>query len=192
MFAEIRRSAIFLLLMLVLTTGIYPLVIWGIGQVAFPSQANGSLVRHDGRIVGSRLLGQPFSGSAYFHGRPSAVDYDAAASGGSNLAPTSKALVKSVAKRARMEQTLDGHSQPVPIDLVTASGSGLDPDISPAAAYYQAARVADARHLPLARVRKLITAHVQRPTYGLLGDPRVNVLDLNLALDGLGQPEASQ
>lgn len=186
MFAELRRSALFLVLMLILTTGIYPVVIWAIGQVAFPSQANGSLIDYDGRIVGSDLLGQPFTGPGYFHGRPSAVDYDAAASGGSNLGPTSKNLVETVASRARAQQLFNGHFQPVPIDLVTSSGSGLDPDISPAGAYYQAARVAAVRHLPLGEVRSLIAAHIRYPTYGLLGDARVNVLKLNLALESLG------
>ncbi len=169
---------------------VYPLVITGIAHLAFPAQASGQLIRHDGVLVGSRLIGQPFSGAGYFHSRPSAAGtgYDAAASSGSNLAPTNKSLIQRVAQSVSSEQG----SGPVPVDLVTTSGSGLDPDISPAAAYYQAHRVAVARGLPEDAVRRLVEAHTTPRELGLLGEPRVNSLELNLALDALSQTKRAQ
>lgn len=168
----------------------YPLAITGIAHIAFPTQASGEFVRKDGVLIGSRLIGQPFTGPGYFHSRPSAAGsgYDASASSGSNLGPTSKALVQRIAQSVSAEAT----TQPVPVDLVTASGSGLDPDISPAAAYFQVSRVAGSTGIPEDVLRKLVAAHITQRQFGVLGEPRVNVLELNLALDGLNQkrPEA--
>ena len=163
----------------------YPLVVTGLAKVLFPKQANGSLIyAADGTLVGSRLIGQTFAGPGYFWSRPSAAGngYDASNSGGSNYAPTNAALVSRVAGTV---QTLNpkGTNPPVPIDLATASGSGLDPDISPAAAYYQVARVSAERHMSEDAVRTAVTAHVTPRQFGLLGEPRVNVLELNLDLD---------
>ncbi|MGC8549426.1 MAG: potassium-transporting ATPase subunit KdpC [Acidobacteriaceae bacterium] len=162
----------------------YPLLLTALAQWMFPRQANGSLIVRNGQVIGSQLIGQTFTGAGYFHGRPSAAGdgYDAEASGGSNLAPTNHLLIQQVEKRVAAEQV--GTSK-VPIDLVTASGSGLDPDITPAAAYYQAPRVAEARHLSLAAVRELIARQITDRQFGLLGEPRVNVLKLNLSLDQL-------
>jgi len=165
----------------------YPLVVTGLARVLFPKQANGSLIyRADGTLVGSRLIGQPFDGPGYFWSRPSAAGngYDAGNSGGSNYAPTNAALVTRVNGTV---QALNpkGTNAPVPIDLATASASGLDPDISPAAAYYQVSRVASERHVGEDAVRNLVTAHVTPRQFGLLGEPRVNVLELNLDLDKL-------
>jgi K+-transporting ATPase ATPase C chain len=164
---------------------VYPLVVTGLAHVFFPKQAEGSLIhRADGTLVGSRLIGQTFAGPGYFWSRPSAAGngYDATASGSSNYAPTNSALVARVAGTV---QTLNpkGTNGPVPIDLATASGSGLDPDISPAAAFYQVARVAAERHMSEDAVRNLVTAHITPRQFGLLGEPRVNVLELNLYLD---------
>jgi potassium-transporting ATPase KdpC subunit len=166
----------------------YPLAVTGLAHVLFPKQAEGSLIyRADGTLVGSRLIGQAFDGPGYFWSRQSAAGsgngYDASNSGGSNYAPTNAALVTRVAGTVA---TLNpkGTNGPVPIDLATASASGLDPDISPAAAYYQVARVAADRHMSEDAVRALVTAHVTERQFGLLGEPRVNVLELNLALDG--------
>lgn len=164
----------------------YPLVVTGLAHVFFPKQANGSLIEHNGVLVGSRLIGQPFDGPGYFWSRQSAAGtgYDASNSSGSNYAPTNAALVTRVAGTV---QTLNpkGTSAPVPIDLATASASGLDPDISPAAANYQIARVAADRHISEDAVRALVASHVTPRQFGLLGEPRVNVLQLNLDLDGI-------
>ena len=163
----------------------YPALLTGIGQLVFPAQANGSPIRDGARVVGSSLIGQQFASPRYFHGRPSAAGtgYDPTASSGSNLGPTSKALRDRVkADLATLPPSPEGS---VPADLVTTSASGLDPDISPGAAFYQAARVATARDLPLATVRTLIERHRQAPLLGIIGEPRVNVLLLNRALDSL-------
>lgn len=166
----------------------YPLVITAIAHVAFPKQAAGSLIYDaQGNIIGSHLIGQPFTGPTYFHSRPSAAGsgngYDPTSSGGSNYAPTNAALISRVQQSVTAEQTADLTTADVPTDLVTASASGLDPDITPAAAYYQVARIAAQRGMSTDQVRALVQAHVQQRQFGLLGEPRVNVLELNLALD---------
>lgn len=160
---------------------IYPLLVTAIARVAFRKKADGQLIVRDGRIIGSRIIGQTFTGTGYFHSRPSAAGtgYDASSSSGSNLAPTSKTLASRVDASVATEQQ-DG---PVPIDLVTASGSGLDPDITPAAALYQVPRIAAQRHLSEDQVRTLVQQHITPRQLGLLGEPRVNVLQLNLDLD---------
>jgi len=165
----------------------YPMVIAAFAHVLFPRQASGELIVHNGTVVGSHLIGQPFTGPTYFHSRPSAAGsgYDGNASSGSNLAPTNRALIDRVTQSVAAEKQSSGD---VPVDLVTASGSGLDPDISPAAAYYQVPRIAQQRHLPETSVRDLVTAKITPRQFGLLGEARVNVLDLNLALDEL-QPQ---
>ena len=162
----------------------YPLVITAIAQVTMQDKANGQLIVENGQLVGSAIIGQPFTGPGYFHSRPSAAGtgYDASSSSGSNYAPTNHALVDRVTASVKSET----NGAAVPVDLVTASGSGLDPDITPAAALYQAPRVARERHLPQARVEALITQHIQPRQFGLLGEPRVNVLSLNLALSQPG------
>jgi K+-transporting ATPase ATPase C chain len=162
---------------------VYPLAITGVAHVLFPKQAEGQLVRQNGQIIGSQLIGQPFTGPLYFHSRPSSAGtgYDASSSSGSNLAPTSKALVD----RITASQAAESNGTDVPVDLVTASASGLDPDITPAAAMYQVQRVAAARKLPATRVADLVRANITPRQLGLLGEPRVNVLQLNLALDGI-------
>lgn len=186
----LRAAAVFLSLFTLLTGIIYPLTVNGCAQVLFPTQANGSLLLMSGRVVGSQWIGQPFDEMQRFWSRPSAtarVPYDAQASAGSNLGPTNPTLVAGI--RARIAALRSAHpdqaSTPVPADLVTASGSGLDPHISPAAAYYQVRRVAQARGLLESRVRALVMAHVEGRTFGVLGEPRVNVLLLNSALDRL-------
>ena len=184
------RPALVLFAVLSLITGLlYPLVVTGVAQTAFPHQANGSLITQGGKTVGSELIGQSFTEPGHFWGRPSAtapMPYNAAASGGSNQGPTNPALVDAVKARIEALRAADpGNTRPVPVDLVTASASGLDPQISPAAADYQAARVANARGLPLAQVQALVQQHTESPWLGVLGEPRVNVLALNLALESL-------
>jgi potassium-transporting ATPase KdpC subunit len=177
------RAALVVLAALSVVTGLaYPLLVTGIAQAAFPRQSNGSLIEKNGKVVGSALIGQPFSDAKYFWGRlsdTSPFPYNAASSSGSNYGPMNPALID--AARARLAAL--GGKTPVPVDLVTSSGSGLDPDISPAAAEYQVPRVAKARHLSEARVRALVAAHTESRTFGVLGEPIVNVLELNLALD---------
>jgi potassium-transporting ATPase KdpC subunit len=183
------RPALVLFLLLTLITGVaYPLVITGIAQVAFPAQAAGSILLKDGKPVGSSLIGQSFSDPKHFWSRPSATapqPYNGVASGGSNLGPLNPTLTDGIKSRSDALRAADPTNKaPIPVDLVTASASGLDPDISLAAAYYQASRVAREHGLPLQSVRSLIAAHAHGRWLGILGEPRVNVLDLNLALDG--------
>lgn len=187
MFKLLRPSLLMLLVMTVITGVLYPLAVTGLAQAMFPRQADGSLIVRDGHVIGSRLIGQPFDDPRYFWGRPSATSpqpYNGASSSGSNLGPTNPALADAVRQRIAALRAADpGNTQPVPVDLVTASASGLDPEISPAAAQYQLARVARARHLDAEQVRRLVAAHTQGRWLGLFGEPRVNVLALNLALD---------
>jgi len=184
------RPAVTLFILLSILTGlIYPLLVTGIGQALFPKQATGSLIERDGKPVGSRLIGQRFTDPKYFWGRPSVTapqPYNAAASGGSNLGPLNPALKEAVESRVQVLRAADpGNAAPVPVDLVTASASGLDPHISPAAAEYQVARVARARGLAPEIVRNLVIQHTEDRQWGIFGEPRVNVLELNLALDPL-------
>jgi K+-transporting ATPase ATPase C chain len=168
----------------------YPLIVTGIAKVAFNKAANGSLIEKDGKVLGSRLIGQPFSDPKYFWSRPSGTSpqpYNAAASSGSNQGPTNPALKDAVVDRVKSLRDAGGDAaKPVPVDLVTASGSGLDPHISPAAAEFQIARVAKARNLSEDKLRALVQSHTEGPQLGILGEPRVNVLELNLALDAAG------
>jgi len=188
MTAHLRPALTSLLLLTVVTGVIYPLLVTGIAQLVFPFQANGSLIVKDGKVVGSALIGQPFDDPRYFWGRPSATSpfpNNAAASSGSNLSPTNPALISAVQGRVDALRAADPTNKAaVPVDLVTASGSGLDPHISPAAALYQVSRVARERKLAPDAVRALVDRHTEGRFLGLLGEPRVSVLALNLALDG--------
>lgn len=184
------RPALSLLILLTVLTGlVYPLAVTGLAQAMFPRQANGSLLERDGRPIGSSLIGQDFTDPKYFWGRPSATApqaYNGTASGGSNLGPTNPALTAAVKQRVAALRAADpGNHAPIPVDLVTASGSGLDPEISPAAARYQLARVARTRGLPVSEVQALVARCTHGRQFGVLGEPRVNVLQLNLALDAL-------
>jgi potassium-transporting ATPase KdpC subunit len=196
MLKEIRPAIVFVVALTVITGLLYPFVMTGVAGMIFPYQAQGSLIERDGKVVGSTLIGQEFTSDRYFHGRPSATvapdpndssktvpaPYNAANSGGSNLGPTNKALIERVQGDVdKLKQ--ENPSAPVPIDLVTTTASGLDPDISPAAALFQVPRVAKARNMPEDRVRQLVNERIEGRTLGFLGEPRVNVLALNVALD---------
>jgi len=190
MVCQIYQALSMLIVMTFCLGFLYPLAITGIAQIAFPAQANGSIVYLEGKPVGSRLIGQDFSSPGYFHSRPSAAGekgYDAAGSGGSNLGPTNSKLIESVTERLKQIREENGlaESAIIPADLVLASGSGLDPDISGDAAYLQTARIAKERNITLEQVRMLISRQVEDRQLGLFGEPRINVLQLNLALDSL-------
>jgi len=192
MLKELKPAALLLVLLTVLTGTIYPALVTGLAQAVFPDEANGSLIEQDGKVVGSALVGQPFSDPKHFWSRPSAtgpVPYNAGASAGSNLGPLNPALEEAVKARIDALKAADPtQTAPIPVDLVTASGSGLDPHISPAAARWQAPRIARLHGLSEAEVVKLIDANTDGRQLGLLGEPRVNVLTLNLALDRLVHP----
>ena len=187
MFSQFRPALVMLIVMTAITGAIYPAVVTGIAQAIFPTQANGSLIKQDGKALGSSLIGQPFSDPKHFWARPSATSpypNNASSSSGSNQGPLNPALTDAVAGRIKALRDADPDNKaPVPVDLVTASGSGLDPHISPAAAEYQVARVAKARGLDSAKVKALVAEYTEGRQLGFLGEPRVNVLRLNLALD---------
>lgn len=190
MFKMIKSAAMMLIMLSLLTGMIYPALVTGLAQVLFPKQANGSLIRDsEGKASGSALIGQPFRGSTYFWSRPSATGpypYNAGASSGSNLGPTNPALAEAVKARIEVLRAADPEDKAlVPVDLVTASGSGLDPHITPAAAEYQVNRIAKARHIDPDKLRELIRSHTEGRQWGFLGEPRVNVLTLNQALDAI-------
>lgn len=188
---ELRKSIISMVLFSIILGGLYPLAMTGLGKVFFAAKTQGSLVVNaQGQVIGSSLIGQNFQNPKYFLSRPSAASpaYNALSSGGSNLSPTHPQLIATLKTRiAAMQRANPDQPQPVPVDLVTASASGLDPDISPAAAYYQAPRIAKLRNLSLAQVNELITHNVTQQQVGILGEPRVNVLKLNMALDGMAK-----
>ena len=186
MLKEMRAAIVMLVLFTALTGLAYPLAMTGAAQLLFPDQANGSLIKRNGKVIGSSVIGQTFTNPAYFWGRPSAAGagYDAASSGGSNLGPTSRALYQRISAAAQALSKQAGGAE-VPVDLVTASASGLDPDISPAGAYFQARRIAEARRVPVTVVLKLIKDHIESRTLGIFGEPRVNVFLINMALDKL-------
>lgn len=196
MLVHIRPALVCLAALSALTGVLYPLVVTAAAQAVFPHQANGSMVRSGGQLVGSELIGQEFTAPRYFWGRPSAtapVAYNAAASGGSNLGPSNPALVRAAAERMDALRAADpGNHAPIPVDLVTASGSGLDPHISPAAAQYQVPRVARARGMSEAAVRELVARHTEGRQWSLMGEARVSVLTLNLALDAVGRSLAHE
>ena len=183
-----KRNLVTAILMTIATTillGIfYPLIVTGLAQLLFRDKANGQLIMSKGQVLGSRIIGQPFNGPGYFHSRPSAAGngYDATNSGGSNLGPTNQKLIDRVKQDASRLQA-ENPGQPVPVDLVTTSASGLDPDITPAAAEFQVARIARERNMSVDAVRTLVLQHTETRQFGFLGEPRVNVLELNLALD---------
>ena len=189
-FSNVRPALVMIVLMTILLGALYPAAVTAIASVVFPSQASGSLIEKDGKVVGSALIGQPFSDPGHFWSRPSAtgpVPYNAAASSGSNQGPLNPALMDAVTARIAAFRDADpGNTAPVPADLVTASGSGLDPHISPAAAEYQVARVARVRGVPEATVAELVRRHTHGRQWGVLGEPVVEVLPLNLALDAAG------
>jgi len=189
---EFRQAVLFTLVSMTLV-GVYHVVLWGVGRAAFPAQAEGSLIRHsNGAIVGSRLIAQKFAKPEYFQPRPSGVDYNAASTGGTNYGPSNPDHLKAVQERLDAFVKQEGLSAgEVPSEMVTASGAGLDPHIPPSAANLQARRVAEARGVTIERVHELVRAHTERPTFGFLGRARVNVLELNLALDESLGPAAS-
>jgi K+-transporting ATPase ATPase C chain len=195
MLTELQRGVLFTIVAMALFGGVYHVGLWAVGQVAFPVQAQGSLIRRDdGSVIGSSLVAQAFARSEYFHPRPSAVDYNAASTGGSNFGPSNLEHLELV--KERLTEAMAAESAPasdVPSEMITASGGGLDPHIPPAAAQLQAARVAAARGIDPNRIRALIDAHTEPPTFGVIGRARVNVLELNLALDReLGRPVNGQ